>query len=291
MSGSFHDMKNKGFYLVNVMVMVISVTWFCFMTMHSGGFFRNYAWPLPILIITVITVYGIKFFRLYIAMYGMGISLDDFLIIYSKTALISTVLPIKIGEIFRMYCFGNRLGNYLQGMIVIILDRFMDTAALLTVLVLGTVFGKGKLTSLVYVLLFLLGSAGIIYLVFPGIYSIWRTYLLKAKASKHKLWLLKGFSSCNSIYNETVQVIKGRGFILYVLSLGAWSAEIGSIIIAKRLMSVKNVEVMISDYLLSAITGKRTEEMQEFVMVSTVFLLSVYILFWVRGGGKNKGEV
>jgi len=60
-----------------------------------------------------VLVHVIKGFRLWFALYGKAIPLSDFIIQYCKVVPVSVVLPFKFGDLFRAYCFGHLITNYL----------------------------------------------------------------------------------------------------------------------------------------------------------------------------------
>lgn len=217
-----------------------------------------------LLLLTVAIVYSIKAIRLFFTLYGYGLKARDFLELYCKVTIVSVVLPYKLGEFFRMYSYGREINNYTKGTIIIILDRFMDTAALCTMMLFWLDKNSSSNTGgfLVFITLAVLFFLTLIYLNFPSNYQFWNKYFLEAKASEHRIRTLKQLKSLQNIYREVQSIIKGRGIILYFLSLLAWIVEVGS----------QNTDV--ASYLFSAMNGSSSL----FVIVSVVTLLSFYAL-------------
>lgn len=224
-----------------------------------------------ILLITVLLVHVIKAARLFLALYGTGIKGSEFIKTYCKVTPVSVVFPVKLGEVFRMYCYGKLIGSILKGIVIVLFDRFMDTVALVTVILFVWLLNGEKPDSLVYLLLLFIILILSMYVVFPGIYKFWTKYLLKAKATEHKLTILKLLQKVNTIYCEIEGVVRGKGSILYFISLIAWSVEIGSLYILGR-----NNETF--KYLNSAISGSQTPELKRFVVISVVLLVMIYII-------------
>lgn len=274
-------MRNKIYTLTNLIVILVGSVWFfVYFKDTKKLFLDNNNLILPILIITVIMVYVIKSFRLYFAMYGVNISFEQFIKTYIRVTPISIILPFKAGELFRIYCYGNQINNYLQGGIIILLDRFMDTAALITMMVFTLIFTKSSPTYLVYFLFCSMLLLSALYFLFPGMHYFWRKFLLRSNASKNKLWILKTLVYCNNVYDEIAKVVKGRGIILYFLSLVAWMLEIGSLAITTNMVS-SNTSMKISEYITSAMTGHVTIEMRRFIFISVIILLDIYVLLWI----------
>ena len=87
-------------------------------------------------------VHAIKALRLYIVLFGNKFSFRKYLGQYIKTAAVNLLLPFKCGEIYRGLCIGELIGTYAEGYIIVIFDRFVDTLALITMVILaGFLFG------------------------------------------------------------------------------------------------------------------------------------------------------
>lgn len=231
-----------------------------------------------IIITAVAAVHLIKAGRLYLALYGLDISLSTYIKIYCKVTPVSVVIPYKLGEFFRMYCYGSQLGNMLKGIIIVLLDRFMDTTALVTMILLVWIVNGGYVAKLVYILLVFLFFTLLVYFVFPGVYKFWKKYLLGAKATENKLAILKILDTLNAIYQEIINVSKGRGVILYFLSLTAWGIEIGSLVLLSGITREEKSNQTISKYLSSAMGTGVSTELKQFVFVSVILLIVIYIV-------------
>lgn len=212
------------------------------------------------LTITVFIVYIIKAIRLFFALYGSELGIRKYLETYCKVTLVNIILPYKLGEFFRMYCYGAEINNYSKGIIIICLDRFMDTAALCTMMLFWWSVQDGGI--LIFIMLSVLLFLTLLYFSFPSSYQFWCKYLLEAKASERKIQILKKLKALKKLYLEVQSIVKGRGFILYFLSLLAWIIEVG--------MQRHDI----SAYLFSVINGSSSQ----FVLVSVIELLLVYML-------------
>lgn len=270
-------MNKIRFGIINLVTLI--VTSIAFVYAYNTGFItiiKNNPTTILIIIGTVLLVHFIKMIRLYLALYGSKISLSSHMKEYCKVTPVSIVLPFKIGEIFRMYCYGYKTKNYLRGIIIILLDRFMDTLGLVSVILLVWVI-RGRLvpifTSLLIIfLLFLL----FIYFAFPKSYKFWTDFLLKANATHSRLVLLKILKNTKILYDEIANVAKGRGLVLGFLSVLAWLIEIGGVLFIMTITS-GDFNTAISNYLTSAVLGVQTIELQQFIIVSTALLLLGYV--------------
>lgn len=283
-----------GFF--NIIILILTTCIFIYEYKNINEIFYNKKnIYILIMILTVLMVHIIKAGRLYLALYGLNISFLTYMKMYCKTTPVSVLFPFKIGEIFRMYCYGKNLENILRGVVVVVLDRFMDTVALITMIFLMWIFNKRVINSYVYILLVFLILVLLVYFIFPSIYKFWKKYILRSKATERKLIILKFLDILNLIYQETMNVSKGRGTILYFMSLMAWGVEIGSIIILNNLFEKGEFSQKVSVYLTSAISENQSIELRQFIFISVFFMIVSYIGVKIvellsierRGGDEN----
>ncbi len=278
--------------LINLAVILITVALFIIDYQDIDELFCGSGLiPGLILVVSVFLVHAIKAGRLYLALYGSEISFPAYLKLYCKVTPVSVVAPYKLGEFFRMYCYGKTIRNGLKGIVIVLLDRFMDTAALLTLIILMWLPFGGHITKLVYILLIFLLSVLLIYYSFPGVYRFWKQYILRSRATRKKLTVLRILEALNRIYAEIREVSKGRGMILFFLSLLAWTVEIGSAVVSAGLFHEGKLSLMISDYLSAAMGIGQCAELERFVFVSVALLIAVYLtakLVELLRGGKER---
>lgn len=266
------------YYSINIIVMIITGILFFLDYCNVDETFLNVTWfSGTILIVTVVIVHFIKAFRLYLILYGSDMGFAEYMKIYCKTTPVSVLFPLKTGEFFRMYCHGKKLGNLLKGVVIILLDRFMDTIALVTMILAIWLANGGEVTGVVYLLIIFLAFVLLMYFAFPGMYRFWKKHIMCAKATKNKLAVLKLLDMFHRIYKEIAAVSKGRGILLYGLSIVAWSVEIGSIALVHGFRGDGKLTQAISEYLMSAMSGNQSRELRQFVFASVILMVCVYI--------------
>jgi len=229
-----------------------------------------------LILVTVLVVHGIKSCRLFLALYGRDLRFREFLKIYCKVTPVSVVLPFKLGDIFRMYCYGHALGNYLRGIVVILLDRFMDTAALATIILFFSAIFDGGIGIIFYLLMLFLLFILLAYYLFPNIYRFWNHYFLVVAATPRRLWTLNVLSKANAVYQDIHSVVEGRWAMLYFMSLMAWTVELGSLFVVCRNFNLQPIRTAFNAYLSSAITGVHCIELEIFIVVSIIILAAGY---------------
>lgn len=268
----------KIYNFINVMILLVSA--FLFILKYD-----NIQYIIDILclrdnliiVITVIMVHLIKSLRLYLALYGLDIEFGTYLKLYCKVTPVSVILPFKIGEMFRMYCYGRQLKSKIRGVVIILLDRFMDTLALVIMMLGVEIISGKKIPIFVYLLILFLAMMVTLYIMFPGGYVFWKKYLLSSKATEKSISALSIFEVINMIYKELSDVASGRGIILFLLSVFAWGVELGSVIIGFGHVNGSELEEVISRYLFSALGIGKSTELERFVIISVLLLVVAYI--------------
>ena len=272
--------KNKTVYnCINAVILLLTVFFFIREFYGKDGLpGMGDVSAVVLLVVTVFLVHAIKACRLYLALYGNGLSFSEYLKTYAKVTPVSVILPFKLGEFFRMYCYGEKLGSFLKGIVIILFDRFMDTAALVTMIFLIRGLSGGRILYPVYFFVLFLVTALLIYLVFPGVYSFWKKWFLGAKATENKLRVLKLLEMLNRVYKEIRSVSAGRGAILYFMSVAAWAVELGSVALRTGLSGSSLAGDVLPDYLMCAMGSGKSELLTEFVFVSVVMMVALYVV-------------
>ena len=279
------QMKKGGrtvYNLINILVLGISAAWFVYSFVLPGEL-GALAEPghIPVVVLTVILVHAVKAMRLYLALYGLDLKRGACLKLYCKVTPVSVVLPWKLGEFFRIYCCGAELGSWLKGGVIILLDRFFDTMALVTTILILCFFTGGTLSPLVYGLLVFLGLVFFLYLAFPGMHEVWKKNLLSAKATPHRLSMLKLLDTLGRVHGEIRTVLGGRGILLYILSMVAWGVEIGSLAFLQKGAGTAGERVL--QYLSAAMGMEDSVEMKRFVVFTILLLIFVYCVIKAVG--------
>ena len=166
------EKKAYAYTVINVFVLLAAAVFF-FSNYRPGDMFQGVeASFVGILIVTVMIVHCLKAIRLYFALYGGGLSFSRYLKIYCKATPVSIIFPFKTGELFRMYCYGMQTGDMLKGVITVVLDRFMDTIALLTMIIGINAICGGVIAPFVYGLIVFAVVLLLMYMAFPGCITI-----------------------------------------------------------------------------------------------------------------------
>ena len=281
--------QKKQYQLINITVLLFTLGLFTFIYWRKRVDWHNFSTLIIlIMLLTIILVHSIKVFRLYFILYEKKISFIEHLKQYCKVIPVSMIVPFKLGELFRMYCYGYQIGNFFDGIIVILVDRFADTLGLVTMILFISIVNHSQFPLIFYILLAFLVTIIICYLIFPGMYFYWKHNLLKAKASRQKNDMLLLLEKLQTAYLELSILIKGRCSILYLLSLIAWGVEVGGLFICNKILQGSETIYFVSEYLTSALLGRESDDLKLVVLVSILFLLLFYLTVYSIGAFVRK---
>lgn len=230
--------------------------------------------------VTACAVFGLKLVRLYLVFVNTGLRFRTHALQFFKTLLVSLVLPFKLGDVFRVYCYGTHIGNFLRSFMAVLLDRFVDTLALVCIFLALVAFRSAALPWLLYVLGAFLLVVMLCYAAFPSLYAYWSEYLLRSRATMQRLRYLRFLQQTNVLYQEFRSVVQGRLLLLFLLSMLAWTAELFCI--------ARFFGEDVAAYLLAAagLAGDRVQ--QQFVLFGILLVLAVMLLGYVlRWGRRN----
>lgn len=227
--------------------------------------------------VTVMIVNILKALRLYFELYEKDISIGLFIRQYCKVTPISIVIPFKLGDIFRAYCYGHVVKDFSVGVAVIAFDRFVDTCALVTLFLLAYCSIGFQLSWIFFTLLFTLVILMLLYFSCPGMCKYWTRYFVFAEGSQSALNILKIIKGIEQAYLELRTVVNGKFLLTYVISLLAWGAELGGIVYCYRAMS-RDMSLSINEYLSCIITGGNLDYLSGYVCISTILLIFIYVV-------------
>ena len=286
-------MKSKFLYaLINSLFLLSGILCFCgFLQDFSVSFFSTNYFILLISFAGVI--YLLKAFRLYFLFAGNGIELFKFLKVYSKTTFVNIMLPFKIGEIFRFYCFGNLTKNYMKGLLIILLERFIDIFSIFIVVFVSILFGEkygGNLLKFLFVIEFILLF---FYLIIPGMVDYWKNYFIKSNSSKRHYTALVFVENLKIVFKEINILAKGRFVPILLISIVTWSLEFLLLVLTNKFF-INSSEKQISDYLNSTLLGNSFPLLNNFLIISAFIMilsfLSVSFIQFVKNIGDKNGK-
>ena len=232
-----------------------------------------------------------KFIRFYLVLLEeKKLSFFDVLFLYVRTTFVNLIIPFKLGEIYRIAAVKNMTGMYKTGILLVVIDRFFDTLALLTLtLPFEILFMKGAdpvLTVLLAGIVFLFFC----YFFFTSTYRYLNKYLITKKRSKRSMALLNALDIANSWYLFLRKLIRGRSPLVFLSSLLGWGMEFLAL---KAFAGTFGTEFDLGAfirYINSLLSGEKSRLGSAYNMMGTAIFLILTIVFVIIWSSEKKGK-
>lgn len=210
---------------------------------------------IAIIIVVFLVIHLLRMFRLYILLVEEKMPIKEFIKLYMKTTIVNTVIPFKLGEFYKMICYGKKLKSYSAGISLVWIDRFFDSVILIILVIVASAF---KMISPIYVILslFILFSI-LIYLTFENTYKYFNLLVLEKGKSKRSKIYLEIIDETKKIYKKAKNMIKYRSVPVIFLSALIWVFE----------------------YLIAYLTIEQLFNMDFSLSIFTNYINDVFIIF------------
>ena len=214
--------KNKISYYVINLIFIICAIFFINFTIFQDSVFSL---PKTLIILGLfILTHFIRFIRMYFILLEDLINPNRFLQLYLKTTFVSTLIPYKIGEIFKMYCYGVETNSYSKGIIAVLIEKFFDAIILCAFMIPHAVQNTSPNPLLIIMLVFIFMTITV-YCSFERTYGYLNQFLIRRGGGNKSLTILKILEAAKNAFDNTKRTLRGRATILLLLSLFAWIIE------------------------------------------------------------------
>lgn len=215
--------KNKSVYYIINIAFLLGALFFVNYSLIFNNFSLNF--PTILLAITLfIVIHIVRFARMYFILLEDLINPNRFLQLYIKTSFVSTLIPFKIGELFKMYCYSVETNSSMKGIIAVLIEKFFD-AMILCIFMIPYAFINNNLNPLLMILLIFIVIVLVVYFSFEGTYQYLNRFLICRGGGKKSLTLLKILEAIKKTVDGTKRTLQGRFSLLFFLSLIAWCTE------------------------------------------------------------------
>ncbi|MGI5948007.1 MAG: lysylphosphatidylglycerol synthase domain-containing protein [Lachnospiraceae bacterium] len=278
-------MKNKRYYGINIAVFLLTIFFFLRMALENFIWFRTEGTIKSfflLCLLNIVMIHIIKALRLYFLMLETRPTVTRFLRTYIKTTLVNLVLPFKLGEFFRMYCFGHELKNYKTGILLILTDRYFDTIPLVIILLGFIIFGKESPRGVIITLVLFLLVVTILYSIFPSTFRYMNRFLIMNTNSDRGIQALELLKKMQHWYSYIQELIIGREIILLILSGLAWVMEYGALYCLITGIGHKFSTTEFVTYMDSIFAGNVSEYVGLYLGINAVVLVMMAVVAYGR---------
>lgn len=290
--------KIKCYEFINIAVIILSFLFFCNLilenkdTVNDISFTGYKIWIWILVVIIFCIIHSIKLIRFYLILLEEKLNFKRFVRVYIKTTFVNIVLPFKSGEIFRFYCYSKEISNYKMGFMSILVERFLDTCALLLFILPFEILISKRLSNLTYLLLVFVILGFIIYSIFPPTYKYINKLLILNIKSKKSLKILECLEYTNEWYAYIKKLINGRFLLVFFLSFSAWIMEYLFVFLLLKVLDMKFLLQKFNIYINSAFTARTDEILQIYTLIGAavfgMIMLIIYAISFKRGDSVEK---
>ena len=274
-------MKKVIYYIVNVISVVVA---FLFFNFAMVGILKSFG-PISLVLMFsyLLLVHVLKFLRLYFIILEEKVPLGEAVRLYVKTTLVGILIPFKLGEIFKMYCVGYKIGNYRKGVAVILVEKFFDAVMILASIIFSLAIG-GVSVSVGYLavllLVFIITMIALYCLFEPTYLYLNRFFITKSKGRK-SLVSLRVLERIRIAYNDAKNMLKGRQLIVLMLSMACWALEFLFVaVVDMKLVSRVNMNGFL-EYISGGFSGQRGDAFWCYTVACSLIFVVIAVITYI----------
>jgi len=277
------EVLNKFFVIISTIFFLLSIVKFKINLKFNLEYFILF-------IILYLISHLFRFIRMCIIYLEEKREIKDLFKIYIITTYVNFFIPLKLGELFRIWTFSDFFGNFGKGFIGVWVDRFFDTLMLTLVIV----YGIGVKHIISYILIislvaFLLFSV-FCYLCFNYTYTYVNRIILTKSETRKGIYILNFIESIKKLYNYAKYLLLGKTPILFFISILVWIFEISSYSLFAKSFNLKFNLFMIPEILSYRISNLSNFSNLQIILSCIIFLISIIVFFmnFINKFSKNK---
>ena len=244
---------------------------------------------LSMVLLLFFGAHAFKFLRFWLVlMEEKKLSFFDILFLYVRTTFVNLIIPFKIGELYRVAAVKHMTGSYKTGILLVVIDRFFDTLALLTLTLpfeLLYLSGTDPVLLMLFAALILLLIS---YLSYMPSFRYMNKYIITSKKSKRAMVLLDILDKANSWYLYLKKLIRGRSPLVFLASLFGWILEFSALkMFAASFGRNFDIDAFIR-YINSLLSGGKDPVGTGYNIMGIV-IFAIMTLCFAAAGGVGKG--
>ncbi len=271
--------KKKTIYLFINLIMFSIIIYYLFFA-NNNIFDVNIKYML-FAIIPFLCIHLLRIVRQYIILMENKIKISRLTRAYLKSSLTNTVVPFKIGELFKIYLYGYEMNNYKKSFIGVLVDKFFDALLLLIILITAEIYYAQPLSIITILLLIFTGLVIIFYISFENTYNFLNKYLILNKNSELCIKCLKILDEAKNIFFDVKDMIKDRVILILSLTMLSWIFEIWFVSIISRAINVNSGFIDFINYMNNSFIGIPNELSIYYILVTIILFIAFYVLFGI----------
>ena len=290
-------MKNSK-KIINLIVGLISLLMFqrlVYLLIKSDVAFSLNKSYIFLAIVSYFLLHAIKMSRYYLILSESYMSLYDLASLYLRFSIVNILIPKKIGEIYKFYAIGEKIGNYKTALLSIITQIYFDLIAIVLVLIVNLLVFNNVNKFILILFLFTIIIASLVYLIFPSTYKYLNSYFILKTSKKRDIYALDILEQMNDLYKHQKDILKGKGGIILIISLVIWGLEYWvSFFIAQNISMDYNLNTFasyIANILVFETSSVNVLSIIYTIVGSIMFLLLLIGLILLKRWRQGKDEI
>ncbi|MCR4589721.1 MAG: flippase-like domain-containing protein [Lachnospiraceae bacterium] len=216
------------------------------------------------------------------------LSFFDVLFLYVRTTLVNLIIPFKIGELYRVADVKHMTGSFKTGILLVVIDRFFDTLALLTLTLPFEILFLREADPVLGILFAALILLFICYLSYVPSFRYMNKYLITKKRSKRAMVLLDILDKANEWYLFLRKLIRGRSPLVFLSSLFGWIMEFAALkLFAASLGSAFDIDAFIR-YINSLLSGGKNPVGTAYNTMGIIIFVILTVVLFISSTGRRK---
>ncbi|MBO6148865.1 MAG: flippase-like domain-containing protein [Lachnospiraceae bacterium] len=242
-------------------------------------------------LIFFVIAHGAKFTRFYLVlMEEKGLRFFDVLFLYARTTLVNLLIPFKLGELYRAAAVSRMTGSPGTGISSVVVDRFFDTLALLTIILPFEAFFVRYVNPVPAVLFFIMLMLFLLYLTFAPSYRYINRYIIQTKKSERAMLTLLFLDGADKWYQYIRRLVTGRSPLILWASYIGWGAELLALrflsLPGGRYFGISEFNAYINSIFLLGVSDISVLYRSYAALILLCFTLVLFARFLVRKKGR-----
>ncbi len=104
--------------------------------------------------------------------------------LYIKTTLVNIALPLKLGELYRIYALAKTIGDIKTSVLCVLSERFFDILAIIMLIVVQSFLNRANISTVGCVFFIAILLIWIVYRAIPQTILFLKYYLLTKRHKK-----------------------------------------------------------------------------------------------------------
>lgn len=233
------------------------------------------------MIIAIIPFILIHFFRIirqYIILMEEKIKMRQLIKSYLLSSITNSILPFRIGELYKIYLYGYEIKNYKKSTVAVIIDKFFDCVVLLIAFIIIEMVTKEQLSTITIILFIFVVLIAIIYIAFESTYAFLNKYLIINKNSEFAIKCLKFLEETKEIYALIKNMISKREILIIIFTLLSWVCEIIFVFVIFKFINIGDLKLNgFISYINNSFLGVQNI-LSNYYINTTVFVIVLFTI-------------